>query len=270
MPDGRIVLERTNNLYVLDLTSNLLTQWTDIRSGSETTDPEPDGQEAFLEDQQLVLFEVLRKKQDDEALKESADKREEEARHLPPTYYRGKHEIDLLQVDPTGRYATFRLSDTPTDPKETLVQNFVTETGFAEDLTARPKVGSPNTAYQFYVQDLKQDTTFEIDLTRLPGAYDVPLFLTEQGVEVDSSKARALIPYGPYWSKDGRYAVMLIRAYDNKDRWIVQLDPLTGDLNVLDRHHDEAWIGGPGHSWFGSADRVGWLPDNRRFFFQGE
>ena len=270
MLDGHITFARSNNLYHLNLETGLITQLTDIRDGQEPSEKKANEQDAFLEAQQEDLFVVLRTENEEDELREKAQEQEEKAQPSPPTFYRGKKQLSQLRVDPTGRYVTFRLATAPANRKRTIVQNYVTDSGYAEDLNARPKVGAPVTSYTFHVQDLQTDTTIQVDLTQVPGAYDVPTFLQEQGVAVDSSKARTFIPVGPFWSKNGAHAVMVLRVADNKDRWIVRLDPATGDLQVLDRQHDEAWIAGPGISWFGGNDTGGWLPDNKRYYFQSE
>jgi dipeptidyl aminopeptidase/acylaminoacyl peptidase len=64
--------------------------------------------------------------------------------------------------------------------------------------------------------------------------------------------------------------VLVVRADNNKDRWIARLDPETGGLTVLDRQHDTAWIGGPGIGSYGGPGTVGWIPDSDRFYFQSE
>lgn len=66
------------------------------------------------------------------------------------------------------------------------------------------------------------------------------------------------------WSEDGQRAAMLARSADNKDRWVLLLDPATGKTRVLVTLHDAAWVGGPG------AFTLGWLPDNRRVYFESE
>jgi dipeptidyl aminopeptidase/acylaminoacyl peptidase len=66
------------------------------------------------------------------------------------------------------------------------------------------------------------------------------------------------------WSDDGRRAVMLARAADNKDRWVLLLDPATATTKMLARIHDEAWVGGPG------AGLLGWLADDRHVYFVSE
>jgi dipeptidyl aminopeptidase/acylaminoacyl peptidase len=66
------------------------------------------------------------------------------------------------------------------------------------------------------------------------------------------------------WSEDGRQAIVIARAINNKDRWVLAVDPATGKSKTLDHLHDDAWIAGPG------ANQLGWLPDNKTVFFQSE
>ncbi|HEX8128034.1 MAG TPA: alpha/beta fold hydrolase [Pyrinomonadaceae bacterium] len=66
------------------------------------------------------------------------------------------------------------------------------------------------------------------------------------------------------WSEDGQRAAMLARSADNKDRWVLLLDPATGKTKTLAALHDDAWTNGPG------AFTLGWLADNRRVYFESE
>ena len=266
-----VIFERDGNLYRLGLATGAVRQLTDLRSGQAPRDAKRDDQDAFLKAQQETLFDYIRAQQEEEELREAARERDQKAEDPPPTYYVGDQSIQQLQLDPTERFVAFALGDRSDSSKRTKAISYVTESGYAQDLTARPKVGSTGPRPVFYLQDLDRDTTYQVDLHQLPGAFDVAEYQREQGVAVDSSKTkRDLFAYGPFWSGDGRYAVLEVRARDNKDRWIARLDPATGVLTVLDRQHDEAWIAGPGISWFGGGSTRGWLPDNRRFFFLSE
>ena len=271
-PDGSgVVFARGNNLFQLDLEWGAITQLTDLRDGRAPSESEPDAQDAFLEAQQLQLFQVIREERKEDDLREVAQERETEALDLPPTHYLNDRPAQQLQIDPTERFVTFVTSNTPERSKRTRAMNFVTESGYAEELTARAKVGAAGAQSALFIQDLERDTTYEVNLHQLEGAYDVPAFLQEGGVELDSSKSKRLLySYGPSWSADGAYAVLDVRTRDNKDRWIVRLHPETAELTVLDRQHDEAWIAGPGISWFGGASTLGWLPDNQHIYFQSE
>ena len=62
---------------------------------------------------------------------------------------------------------------------------------------------------------------------------------------------------------------MTVSALDNKDRWIMKLDPASGRLSLLDRQRDEAWIGGPGIDGTFGVGNLGWI-DNNTFYFQSE
>ncbi|MNE15359.1 Prolyl tripeptidyl peptidase precursor [compost metagenome] len=65
-------------------------------------------------------------------------------------------------------------------------------------------------------------------------------------------------------------ALVDIRAFDNKDRWICLLNLETGTLNELDHQHDEAWIGGPGISeWNEDDGTLEWI-NAAEFIYQSE
>ncbi|MBA3440931.1 MAG: prolyl oligopeptidase family serine peptidase [Pyrinomonadaceae bacterium] len=84
-----------------------------------------------------------------------------------------------------------------------------------------------------------------------------------QGSENQSGNREVQL-FSLVWSDDGLRAVMLARSFDNKDRWVLMLDPATGKTKTLATIHDDAWVGGPG------ASTLGWLPDNRTIYFQSE
>ncbi|MEX0746757.1 MAG: DPP IV N-terminal domain-containing protein, partial [Rhodothermales bacterium] len=240
--DG-IVYRSGNNLFVVR-TDGARRQLTDLRPG---TKPSESARDTLLYEQQLELFETIstRKKRREEGEREN--ERLEDSRAWPPVYYFGSKELDQLSVDRHLRFAAFVL-DPPEDEKRTLVPAYVTESGHVETATARPKVGLDYKSRELYVQDLARDTTYRIDLP------------------VDSSRSHYI--YGPHWGE--WYGVIEARTYDNKDRWIIRLDPETGAASTLDHQHDEAWIQAPGISSQGGRSSMGWLPDGRTFFFQSE
>ncbi|WP_103028801.1 prolyl oligopeptidase family serine peptidase [Salinibacter altiplanensis] len=271
-PGGeRILFERANNLFAVHLRTGQLRQLTDVQSGREPRESDPTPREEFLEQQQLELFETLRRQNEENERAEEMRERDREADDPPPTHYTGDAEVRDLRMDPTERFVTIAQQSQPDAADPTQVIDYVTQSGHADVQPARPKVGIPPGDFALHVQDLARDTTIEVNLHQLPGAYDVPEFRQEQGVELDSSEAqRALYSYGPYWSDDGEHGVLVVRADNNKDRWIARLDPETGDLAVLDQQHDAAWIGGPGISAYGGPGNVGWMPDGEHFYFQSE
>ena len=262
--DGSLVYRQGDALVRADGLG--VEQLTDLRSGKEPAETEPSAQAAYLRDQQRRLLDVVRERVRLDSLAEAARERDQIDADAPPTFYTGGQSVGSLAVGPSGRFVTFTLT-TDDEPERTLLVDYVTETGIAREIRSRPKVGAPRTGAALYVQDLERDTTYQIDLSALPGAQDPADYAREQGATADS--VRQFLPVGPYWSPDGRWAVLDVRTVDNKDRWIARLDPATGALATLDRQRDEAWLAGPGIAWWGGASEVGWLPDGR-FWFHSE
>jgi dipeptidyl aminopeptidase/acylaminoacyl peptidase len=62
-------------------------------------------------------------------------------------------------------------------------------------------------------------------------------------------------------SHDEKHAVAAARSADNEDRWFVVLSA-DGTSKIVDHTHDEAWVRDPSF--------MGWLADNRRFWFGAE
>ncbi|MFW5972361.1 MAG: alpha/beta fold hydrolase [Bacteroidota bacterium] len=270
-PDGRsVVFVRSNNLYVRHLESGLEEQLTDLRRGSEPSEPDRTDQEEYLRSEEQDLIGYIRQQRERREAREKAQLRDDALRDLPPTYYYGDRTLTRLQLDPTGRFVSFVAVEG--EPNATSVHAYVTESAYAENISARPKVGSASSSYELVLQDLERDTTYAVELHQLPGSYDIPEFRRERGEAVDSATTkRNLVPMGPYWSGDGAFAVIEVRAEDNKTRWIARLDAASGELMVVDRQHDEAWIAGPGlFPYPGGESTIGWLPDNRRIYFQSE
>ncbi len=270
--DGNaVIFQKGSNLYRLSLQSGMITQLTDLKSGQASKDADPTPKEAFLDEQQAFLFEYIRDEEEEREARTEARDRDTDAEANPPRFYTGKKQLRNLTIDPTERFVTFTLSSSPTRRENTLVQDYVTESGYAEDLTARPKVGGTFGTTTLYVQDLERDTTFAVDLHQLPGTYDLPAYKKLMGVIADSIKdRRALIPTYVDWNAATPTAVIQVRARDNKDRWIAQLNPEDGTLKLLDRQHDDAWIAGPGVSRYRFGFAEGWLPDNQHYYFQSE
>jgi dipeptidyl aminopeptidase/acylaminoacyl peptidase len=265
-----IVFERGNNLYSISLGTGLLSQWTDFKTGTKKAEPKPGDQEKFLKEDQLAMFEILKERK----AKKDAGKKFSDAEKpkLPKEIYLGEKSLSNQQISPDNRFVTYRLTQPDKSAKSTIVPNYVTETGFTEDISARTKVGAPASGHEFWVYDIQKDTTRKVSIKDIPGIHDKPDYLKDYP-KLDSAwknKERETIIHGPFWSEDGKHAVVVVRSLDSKDRWIMLLDPDALTLKLLDRQRDEAWIGGPGIGGYAmSAGETGWI-DGQTFYFQSE
>jgi dipeptidyl aminopeptidase/acylaminoacyl peptidase len=271
--ESKIIFTKSDNLYAWDRSSGVVEQLTQFKKGSaRSSSSRSPEQKAWLEEQQMELFEILKERKAERELRQARSEAMEVQR--PLEIYYGNSSISDLQISPDMRFVTYRLTD-QSDADRTKVPNFVTESGYLEDLRSRPKVGSPQSTYQTGIYDRQRDTFYLIDTEQIEGIFQKPAFLKEyhegdEPFEENYEDPREVILFGPVYSDDGK-AVVVVRSQDNKDRWIMLLEPETGELTLLDRQRDEAWIGGPGiSSWNFSAGNIGWLADNKTLWFQSE
>ena len=267
--DKAIIFRKAKNLFRWGIADGSISQLTDFRSGKKKDEKEPaeGSNRRWLADEETHLIEVIRDQEIE--LLEARRRKEIDRGENPLPIYIGEERVSGQQLSPDGRFVTFRLEKDPPGKHGTEVPNYVTRDGYTTQLKARPKVGSPQSSHRFGIYDIRRDVVTYVDSEQIPGIFDQ--WNAAEGDSASEKKARQVITYGPWWSDNGEHAVVVIRAIDNKDRWIMQLDLRQASLKLLDRQHDEAWIGGPGISgWVFFPGNIGWLPDNRRIWFQSE
>ncbi len=259
------------NLYAWNKASGLTEQLTDFRHEEKEEEPDKSSQDAWLNEQQLGLIEVLRERKEDKDAKE-AYKEYSKPKRPEPIYIGDKRRVVGLQSSSNGQYITYALL-TPAEEENTIVPNYVTESGYTEDIDARSKVGSPADVLTAWVFDTQKDTTYQIATSKLPGLADATDYAPTDTVAQDTTTettTRDIFSHPPIWSQDGRQAIITFKSADNKDRWIALLDLATGAVTSLDRQRDEAWIAGPGIGYSVTSGDIGWMPDNKNIWFQSE
>ncbi len=279
LDEKKIVFNANGNLFSWEISSGAFAQLTDFKKGTKKADAKLSEQEKWLKADQLAYIDVLKQRSDNKKAFEKMQKADRPKR--PKEIYLDEKNIDNIQLSPDQKYITYRLSKNA-NPKSTIVPSYVTESGFTEDISSRTKVGPVQIASEFFVYDIIKDTVLTVKANDIPGIFDAPEFTKEYptkktkddnlpagkaGKEV-KPEPRAVSMSGLSWSADGKNNVIVIRSQDNKDRWIMSLDLATQKLKLIDRQHDEAWIGGPGTGFFG-GNSLGWVNDNT-IWFQSE
>jgi dipeptidyl aminopeptidase/acylaminoacyl peptidase len=276
--EREVTFQKDNNLYSWSIASGQLTQLTDFRKGKKQFEGEDkDPQRAWLRNQQVGLLTIVKEREADKAALKKQQKADAPGR--PLDIYIDDKQVSSVVLSPDERFITYSLISRPKNAKVAIVPDFVTSSGYTEDINTRTKVGDGQSTYEFFVYDTHRDSTYAISMKDVEGIYDVPTYLLEQNKKATIAKdaadgknkkaeMRTTVIYGPVWSDNGKNAVVVARSADNKDRWILSLNPATGKLNLLDRQHDDAWINGPGIG-YGTGD-IGWMPDNESVWFQSE
>jgi dipeptidyl aminopeptidase/acylaminoacyl peptidase len=267
--ENRVAFNASGNIYVFDRSSKTVSKVTNISSGSKPSSKDKSEEKiTFLESENLKLLDVVRERK--EAQEKSKAYRESIRDGFDEyTYYTQGKNLTNLQLSPDERFATFSIF-TPATNKNTAVPNYVDASGYTEDLNARSKVGNSPSKVEIGIYDLTRDTVYFVSTSDLPGIKDLPDYVKDYPEKTWEEKERALTLSSPIFSPDGKKTILQVRAFDNKDRWITEVDLETGKLKTLDRQRDEAWVGGPGIGGGFGGGTLGWLPDNQHIYFQSE
>jgi len=271
--DSHISFLMNQNLFLLNPESGKIKQLSNFTSGNERPERKSKGQAKWLENQQMELFDVLKERD----AKTRARERQRESEEIPePVKIQlGKKRLAGASLSPTGDFIIYTAYEIAQGSKATSVMHFVTESGYAENRDARAKVGSPQSKVEMGIFDVKNNKKVKIKVEQIPGLKDLPDYLEDYPDKMPKDTAeienREINLLGPVWNPKEDVAVVVALSKDNKDRWILLLDPKTGDLDLLDRQRDEAWIGGPGiGGWGFSTGSIGWMPDNKSVWFHSE
>lgn len=269
--ESEISFVSSGNIYVLNRDSKSITKATNIVPGTRPLDRSPltETKQGFLQAENLNLLQEVRERE--EAKKLSRAYRESIANQSDKgfAYYTEGKNISNLQLSPDKNFATFSVFTTPTT-NNTKVPDYTAASGYTEDLNSRTKVGTTPTKTEIGIYDLTRDTVYFISTSDLPGIKDLPDYVKDYPEKTREKKERDLTLSSPNFSPDGKRAIIQIRAFDNKDRWIAEVNLQTGELKTLDRQRDEAWVGGPGIGGAFGGGVLGWLPDNQHIYFQSE
>jgi dipeptidyl aminopeptidase/acylaminoacyl peptidase len=270
--DNKIIYTRDHNVYAWDITTGITTQITNFQSVKPpVTNRTPDNQqEKWLRQEALENSVVLQRRKEKKDLEDSMLKSYVKEKTLHVINIEGKNLSDLV-TSHDGHFIAYRLT-TVANSRNTIVPNYATESGFTEDIPGRTKVGAAQNKQELFILDTEKDSAYQVKTDSIPGIYDLPDYVKDYPtVYAEKSKhppLRAVNFVNTSWSPNSDYAVLELRARDNKDRWLMLLNAVTGRLSLLDRQRDEAWVGGIGVFNF-SGLNTGWI-NNETFWFQSE
>jgi dipeptidyl aminopeptidase/acylaminoacyl peptidase len=238
-----IFFTRDGNVFEISLEGSHLRQLTDIRQGpAPREDEEAEGQRAFLEEQQLQLFEYIRRRKEAREQREARQERGREGEPEPVYLARGER-AGALVPSPDGAFVMVSAMKPADEARNTIVPSWITESGYTEDLNSRSKVGDAQGESRIGLLEVATGEMAWLDLSPDDGS-------------VSASFAE--------WNDAGTHGLVASASRDNKARWIFSVHAASGEVTVLDSLRDEAWIGGP------CSRCMGWLPGSDRAYFVSE
>ncbi len=270
--ESKVLFQRGDNLFSIPVNGGSLVQLSNFSRTRKRPESPLSKQDLWLKQDQLSGFDIIKKRELDRKDREAKSKAAEVK--VPKEFYLDERSfLTALRMSPDEKFIAFRIMKRAEGNKTTIVPNFVTESGYTEDIMGRTKVGNALPVFESYVYDIQKDTIYPISTKEIPGIKDLPDYVKDYPKQLEErtkkNEDRKVSVNGPFWNPDGSQAVVTVSALDNKDRWIMKLNQASGGLSLLDRQRDEAWIGGPGIGGSFGGGNMGWI-DNNTFYFQSE
>src|SRR5437588_2323900 len=159
----RIYFTRLNNLYVMSLDGGSIEQLTDVRIGAApapSATPKGTDSQEYLKKEERALLDAVREKA--EQREEQEKKRKEREKRKPFNILTGQG-VANLSLSPDGKYVIATITEPGQGSKNTIVPNYVTETGYTEDIPARTKVGDTQNRTRVVVIDVESVETKNVD-----------------------------------------------------------------------------------------------------------
>jgi dipeptidyl aminopeptidase/acylaminoacyl peptidase len=222
---------------------------------------------------QLRLITTLKRQKDD---RDAGYSRAEEERRADPTrgpapiYLGDKDVIEGSALSPDARWLLLVTAPKSADKGRIgKLPRYVTESGYEEFDDQRPRVGR-NLPLQHTLKlvDLRTGAVRDVPFDTLPGIATDPLAAMRSAQKIDALKGNRTVRVDDdgetmRWNASGTQAAVMLRAVDNKDRWIATVDLAAAKLKPLHRLNDTAWINS-------SYNEFDWLPDNSTLWFLSE
>ncbi|MDQ8165282.1 MAG: DPP IV N-terminal domain-containing protein, partial [Gemmatimonadota bacterium] len=268
----RVSFVRDGNVFAVDLTDGAVEQLTDIRTGGDAgaatapvggrggaggrgaAPPTAAGQggrgrggnpqRTALEEDQRRLFAVVRDRARADSIRRAETRTDPD---LPATVNLPANErVAQLSLSPSGNAVLFTTTVPASDPRSTIVPNYVTSSGYTENIPARTNVGDALGTGRMGFMTLPRGEV--VWLQPITGETGIPATQTI----VD-------------WNATGTTALIVATTRSWKTRQLSVIDGATGNIKPVEVMRDSAWVGGP--CSFGCA---GFYDNGRRVYWVSE
>jgi len=244
-----------------------------VRAAKDPNVQDPAQSADPLRELQLRLIATLKRQKDE---RDAARTRAEEERRADPTrapgpvYLGDKLSILNSHLSPDGRWLLVVTGPKDADKGRVgKMPKYVTESGYEEFADERTRVGRNSPRGQgLKLVDLATREVKDLSLDVLPGIATDPLAALRAAQKLDPLKGKRPVTIGfsgdaAVWSPNGAKLAVMLRAVDNKDRWIATVDLPRAALQPVHRLTDDAWVNYDNNEF-------GWLPDSGTLWYLSE
>ena len=279
--DGRLSYRIGNQIYAIEVNSGRTFQLASWKYEDKpvVVPSAPD----YIAQEQHKLIQVVSKKRRQRSEREQHQQqlRSENKTITAPAFYLPKnHRTVDAQISPNGRWVLLsETKDTPWRDDGDIMPNYIGEDGRIKTERVRRRVADSKASNQtLWVLDLLSGKKHKISYNELPGYNDDVLAAVKaenaevKGENYNTNRLPRDIGLladwywdqsAIQWNGQGDRVAVMLEAWDNKDRWLVTLDPAKRSLKTQHRLHDEAWVN---YRFNG----FGWLNNKNTLYYLSE
>ncbi|GAB3024015.1 S9 family peptidase [Bowmanella dokdonensis] len=279
--DGRLVYQSNNSFVAIDPDSGLtrqLASWKFAEAPKALEEPKD-----YLAKKQLELIEYVGKERADRKARFEHNQalKAQNASLAPEPFYLPK-DFRTVQasLSPDGSKIVLAIEkDEPVRDDQDIMPNYIGEDGRIKTENVRAMVvDAKPRGQELWLLDLDKGVQSKLGYESLPGynedvlaevkqenarargeKYEVNRLPREIGLITDWYWTESAIK----WHGQGQQVAIMLKAWDNKDRWIATVDFRKPALVSQHRLHDKAWINYRFNSF-------GWLNKSETLYFLSE
>lgn len=260
--DGTSVYYRRGNAWFVWRGNGLTETFLQIKTEAN---PNQTSKPSAANEHELRLIATLaRQKQERELLKQDLDATRLAAGANVATAYLDKTlTISNSSVSPNGRYALVITQEKDANEGQAdKMPVYVNESGYVEIEEVRTRVGRNDpTPQSLWLIEIATQKVSKLDFSKLAGINTDPLAALRKAQNLDALNGNRPVrmDFPIVWSADGSQVATLVRAVDNKDRWLVGVNFSDSTLTTRHRLTDNAWI-----NW--NYNEFGFLANNQFWY----
>ncbi|MDX3775239.1 prolyl oligopeptidase family serine peptidase [Chromatiaceae bacterium AAb-1] len=278
--DGRLAYREGWTYLVTDLQTGLTTELFSLKTEDAPKAPVVPAGYLAQEQHKLIEFVALQHKNQLDRHQAKEQLAQENTSLAPKALYFGKdQQIVAASLSPKADYVLVSVRKSSKRNDKDVMPNYITATG---DIAAQPVRARVNDfkpePQTIYLVDLTAGTQHKLNYAALPGYNEDVLAdvkaenASAKGERYKSEKVIRDIGLMTdwYWSQSamrwhssGNQVALMLKAFDNKDRWIATVDLAKKQLVPQHRLHDKAWINY-------SFNDYGWLHNSETLYYLSE
>lgn len=278
--DGRLAYREGWVYYALDLASGLRSELVSLKTAEQPKVPA--AAKGYLAQQQaeLIEFIALEQRNAEQHYQAKQQLQAENATVAPKAFYLGKDmHIVAASLSPKADYMLVSVRKTTQRNDKDIMPNYITANGDIAAEQVRARVNDVTPAPQrILLLNLQDGSSTELSYNSLPGYNeDVLAEVKAENAKARGEKyktAKVIRDIGLmtdwYWNQsamrwhaNGEQVALMLKALDNKDRWIATVDLQKKTLVPQHRLHDTAWVNYAfnDYGWLNNRDSLYYLSE---------